>query len=303
MEIGQPEISIAEGAMKTSTTAVINALNTARTSIDAPISYADCFTFTLATGTVLTYTNVDSAIVYNGAIFSATGPLVQGLKYKANVGLEVDKQQIAIAARPTDLIAGSPFLNAIREGAFDGATVQRDRVFLTGLGGTVIGGVMLFHGRIATVDAVGRTSAQITVASDLVILDYDMPRNLYSPTCVHTLYDTGCTLIRATYAAAGVAGNGSTSNLINWTGALSSHAQGSLIWTSGLNANLRVTVKSVVAGISLTLMYPLPSAVIIGDAFNAANGCDHTMGTCQSRFANLANFKGFPFVPAPQIAY
>ena len=37
----------------------------------------------------------------------------------------------AFAARPTDLISGSPVLNAIRQGAFDGATVQRDRVFLS----------------------------------------------------------------------------------------------------------------------------------------------------------------------------
>ena len=109
---------------------------------------------------MLTWTNVDLPVVYNGATFSATGPLVQGLKYKASVGLEVDKQQITIAARPTDLINGAPVLIAIREGAFDGATVQRDRVFLTALGGTVIGGVTLFHGRVSTVDSVGRTQAR-----------------------------------------------------------------------------------------------------------------------------------------------
>ena len=40
-----------------------------------------------------------------------------------------------------------------------------------------------------------------------------------------------------------------------------------------------------------------------GDGFTVAFGCDHTRGTCQSRFANLANFRGFPFVPPPQIAH
>ena len=103
--------------MKTASPALVTYLNTVRSQIDAPICYADCFTFTLATGIVLTYTSFDQPITYNGAIFSATGPLVQGLKYKGSVGLEVDKQQITIAARPTDLIAGSSVLNAIREGA------------------------------------------------------------------------------------------------------------------------------------------------------------------------------------------
>ena len=196
--------------MKATSAPVIAAINAARAALDAPLSFAECFTFTLATGTALTWTNVDQPVTYNGSTFSCTGPLVQGLKYKASVGLEVDKQQIVNAARPTDLLAGAPVLTAIREGAFDGAVVQRDRVFLTAIGGTVIGGVTMFHGRVATVDNVGRTQAQITVASDLVVLDYDMPRNLFSPGCVHTLYDSGCSLVRAAYAASGTAAAGST---------------------------------------------------------------------------------------------
>ena len=289
--------------MKSTTSAVLAAIAAARGAVDAPLSFAECFTFTLATGTALTWTNVDEPVTYNGATFSSTGPLVQGLKYKASVGLEVDKQQITISARPTDLIAGNPALQAIREGAFDGATVQRDRVFLTAIGGTVIGGVTLFHGRVSTVDNVGRTSAQLTVASDLVILDYDMPRNLYAATCSHTLYDSGCGVIRGTYSATGTVGVGSTPTTILTGAAAAGHAQGSIVFTSGANANLRATVKSVSPGYSLTLMYPLPAPPATGDGFTVAFGCDHTRGTCQSKFNNLANFRGFPFVPPPQIAY
>ncbi len=289
--------------MKSTTSAVLAAIAAARGAVDAPLSFAECFTFTLATGTALTWTNVDEPVTYNGATFSSTGPLVQGLKYKASVGLEVDKQQITIAARPTDLISGAPALQAIRDGAFDGASVQRDRVFLTAIGGSAIGGVTLFHGRVSTVDQVGRTQAQITVASDLVILDYDMPRNLYSATCVHTLYDSGCGVIRGTYSASGTVGSGSSASLINTSAAALGHAQGSLVFTSGVNANVKATVKSVVNGTSLTLMYPLPAPPGVGDAFNVAFGCDHTRGTCQAKFANLANFRGFPFIPPPQIAY
>ena len=289
--------------MKSTTSPVIAALNAARGAFDAPIVFAECFTFTLSTGTVLAWTNVDLPVTYNGVTFSASGPLVQGLKYKSSVGLEVDKQQITIAARPTDLISGAPALQAIRDGAFDGASVQRDRVFLTAIGGSAIGGVTLFHGRVSTVDQVGRTQAQITVASDLVILDYDMPRNLYSATCVHTLYDSGCGVIRGTYSASGTVGSGSSASLINTSAAALGHAQGSLVFTSGVNANVKATVKSVVNGTSLTLMYPLPAPPGVGDAFNVAFGCDHTRGTCQAKFANLANFRGFPFIPPPQIAY
>jgi uncharacterized phage protein (TIGR02218 family) len=289
--------------MKTASSVLVAFLDAARSNPDAAIAFADCFTFTLSTGTILTYTNIDQPVVYNGAIFSASGPLVQGLKYKASVGLEVDKQQISPAARPTDLIDGALFLEAIRDGAFDGATVRRDRVFMSGPGGAVVGGVTLFQGRVSTVDQVGRTRATITVASDLVVLDYDMPRNLYSPTCLHTLYDTGCGVVQGTYAASGTVGAGSSASVINFSGALAMNAQGSIVFISGVNANVRATVKSAVAGTSLTLMYPLPSPPATGDAFTVYAGCDHTRATCQSRFSNLANFRGFPFVPPPQIAY
>jgi uncharacterized phage protein (TIGR02218 family) len=289
--------------MKQTTAAVTNLINAARAAPDAPIAFAECFTFITTTGTQYTWTNVDYPISYNGSTFLANGPLVSGLKYKGSVGLEVDKQQITIAARPTDLINGAPFLLALRDGAFDGAPVYRDRVFLTAPNGSVVGSVRLFQGRVSTVDNVGRTQATLTVASDLVILDYDMPRNLFSPTCLHVLYDAGCGVIRGTYSISGTAGAGSTSNTINFSGARAGDAQGSLVFTSGANANVRATVKSVNVGVAYNLMYPLPFAPATGDAFACAFGCDHTQATCQSKFNNLANFRGFPYVPPPELAY
>ncbi len=289
--------------MKATSSAVTNLINAARAAPDVPIAFAECFTFTTTTGTVYAWTNVDYPVTYNGLTFLCTGPLVAGLKYKATVGLDVDTQQMTIAARPTDLINGAPFLVALRDGAFDSAEVVRHRVFLTEPAGSVIGGVILFQGRISTVDNVGRTRATVTVASDLVILQYEMPRNLWSPTCVQTLYDVGCGIPRGTFAANGTANPGSTSNRVLTTVAAAQHAQGSLVWTSGANANARATVKSVTVGAALNLMYPLPFAPTAGDTFTVHAGCDHTQATCQGRFNNVSNFRGFPYVPPPQMAY
>ncbi len=289
--------------MKATTAAVIDLINAARAAPDAPIAFAECFTFITTTGAQYTWTTVDYPVTYNGYTFSASGPLVSGLKYKGSVGLEVDKQQITIAARPTDTINGAPFLIALRNGAFDGAPVYRDRVFLAEPMGSVVGGVRMFQGRVSTVESVGRTQAVLTIASDLVILDYDMPRNLFSPTCLHTLYDTGCGVIRGTYSVNGTAGAGSTSSEILFSGALAEHAQGSLVWTSGANANVRQTIRQVAVGSGLYPLYPSPFAPTPGDAFTVAAGCDHTQATCQSRFSNLPNFRGFPYVPPPQMAY
>jgi uncharacterized phage protein (TIGR02218 family) len=47
---------------------------------------------------------------------------------------------------------------------------------------------------------------------------------------------------------------------------------------------------------------PLQSPPAAGDTFTVYFGCDHTPGTCRSKFNNLANFRGFPYVPPPQMA-
>ena len=184
--------------MKPASSALVTYLNNARANPDMPLIMADIFTFTMLSGTILCYTNVDVTFTYNGNTYLANSILVDGLKYKASVGLEVDQQQITVAALSTDTITGgAPFLQALRDGSFDGCEIERDRVFFSDvIGGTAIGSVTLFKGRLGVIDEIGRTSAKLTVNSDLVLLDIDMPRNVYQPTCLHTLYDSGCTLVQ-----------------------------------------------------------------------------------------------------------
>ena len=290
--------------MKPTSSALISYLNDARGSPDVALLMADAFAFTLRSGLMLCYTNVDVTFSYGGQTYLANSVLVDGLKYRAAVGLEVDQQQITVAARASDTItSGAPFLQALRDGSFDGAEIVRYRIFFSDrIGGTAIGSVLLFKGRLGVIDEIGRSSAKLTVNSDLVLLDIDMPRNVYQPTCLHTLYDSGCTLTKNAYGTNGTVASGSTASVINWSGASADFQQGSITFTSGVNAGVTATVGSVVAATSMTLLYPLESVPAAGDGFTVYYGCDHTPGTCQSKFGNLANFRGFPYVPPPQMA-
>ena len=288
--------------MRTASPALVAFLATLRTQKDAPVLMADCYTLTLRTGAVLTYTSADVPIVLNGATYLANSLLIDGLQYRCSVGLDVDKQQVTIAARPTDTIGGIPFLQAIRNGVLDGCEVQRDRAFLTAWGTAPVGSVTLFKGRVSTVDSVGRTTAQITVASDLVLLDIDMPRNLYQPTCNHVLFDSGCGLIKNAWGSAGTVGDGATSLSVPWSGSSNAFAQGTITFTSGANTGVTANIKTATAS-ALTLSYPLPNVPAAGDGFTAYQGCDHTLATCTAKFANAGNFRGFPFVPVPETAF
>lgn len=287
--------------MKAASPALVSYINAVRARRDAPLLMADCFTLSLLSGLVLTYTNADVPIALNGYTYAANSVLVDGLNYKCAVGLDVDQQKITISARPSDTIGGVPFLQALRNGVFDGCEIMRERAFLTAWNAPPLGSVLLFKGRVATIDALGRTSAEITVNSDLVLLDIQIPRNLYSPACVHVLYDSGCGLVKNVFGANGTVGSGTTNVSIAWSGASAAYAQGTVLFTSGVNAGVSANVKSA-SSTALTLAYPLLNAPAVGDTFTAYQGCDHSMATCKAKFNNLANFRGFPFIPPPTYA-
>lgn len=287
--------------MRAASPALTSLLNELRAQPDAQILMADCYTFTLRTGLILTYTSADVPIALNGYTYLANSILVDGLQFKCTAGLDVDQQQITICAKPTDTIGGVPFLEALRNGVFDGCEIQREKAFLTSWNAALAGSVILFKGRMGAIGNVGRTTAEITVNSDLVLLQINMPRNLYSPQCVHVLYDSGCGLVKSAFGAAGTVGSGSTSTVINWSSASSVYTQGTVLFSSGVNAGVSANIKSARSG-TLLLSAALPNVPSTGDAFTAYQGCAHTLSSCQSQFNNQVNFRGFPFIPPPTAA-
>ena len=68
-----------------------------------------------------------------------------------------------------------------------------------------------------------------------------MPRNLYSPACVHVLFDFGCGLVKNVYGANGTVGAGTSYLSIAWSGASAAYTQGTIVFTSGVNAGVSAT--------------------------------------------------------------
>ncbi len=290
--------------MKAAPAAVIAALAGNR-----QLAFADCFTLTLADGTIGRFTNAQYTVVVpqSGApasVFVAGDILIDGLKLKQTCGIDIDEQTLDIAFKPTSTIAGLSWPIAVREGRFDGATFERARAVLTAPGGAVIGGavVVTFHGLVATIDNIGRLTCRMTVKSMLNKLAIDMPQEIWQPSCLNTLYDGKCTLSKAANSAAGSVGAGMTFTFIPWSGSAQDiYNQGTITFESGPNVGVSRTVRqSTPAG--LYLQRPLDYLPAVGDGFAVYHGCDKTMTTCQSRFNNLTNFRGFPFVPPPELS-
>lgn len=271
---------------------------------------ANLYTFTLLTGEVFRWTDAGRDLVSGGNTFSSSGPQWQRDTVAIAAGTEVSSITLTVADGGTSIGIGSlTVLQSIAQGAFDGADVRIEAAFMASFGDTAtMGTIILFAGRLATISNCNRSSAQMEIRSYLEYFDTQLPRNLYQPGCLHTLYDAGCTLSRSSFQATGAVAEGSTSVTILASAALGQsdgyYALGILTFTSGANSGLSYAVKAYTAAGNgtLTLDRPTLQPVVAGDAFTVSAGCDKTLATCTARFANAANFAGQPFVPAAEAA-
>ena len=203
------------------------------------------------------------------------------------------------------LVNGQAFLSACRQGVFDGAAVTLFRAFWAGGGGfqnpiKPVGVVQMFAGHVSQVQS-GRSVATFQVNDNLDLLNIQLPRVIYQGGCVNTLYDTACTLSANNFNEAGATVTGSSANLINatLTGATGIYDQGKITYTSGANNGISRSIKQYVKGTpgTIALLSPFPNIPAPGDAFNIFQGCNKLQSTCVTKFNNLVNFRGFPYIP------
>ena len=277
---------------------------------------ADLLTINMVNGSSLYYCNWDTDLVVGGVTYLSGDAQFSRTKSGCKTGINVDTMTVTLYAQPNNLILGAPVMEQIRNGLLDAAQVKVDRCFMpvNEPGNTSAGTVSIFSGRLTTAKA-GRSEAELTVANELVLLNVQMPRNLYQPTCIQALFDddmlaqglppTGCKLIKASYANF-LTVTGVTSASVFNTGATQADGYfslGYLTFQSGENDGYTRAVQAYLnASGNFELTSPLPFTPSIGDTLTASPGCDHTQATCSTKFGNIVNFKGFPYVPNPTLA-
>ncbi|WP_439891607.1 DUF2163 domain-containing protein [Ralstonia sp. 25C] len=83
---------------------------------------------------------------------------------------------------------------------------------------------------------------------------------------------------------------------ISYTYSIGYFAYGTVTFLTGANAGYSTEVKSFAPGV-VTVALPFPFPVSAGDTYTIVAGCDRTFGTCKTRFNNVVNFRGEPYVP------
>jgi len=274
--------------MKTASTDLINLLKTNE------FLMADLYTFTLRDNTVYRYTNYDIDLTWGGNKYLKKGLLIQRSGVSIVTGIQVDSLNIKINAGDDSFYNDVNFFKLLANGGLDGATLQLKRLFFTDPLSPV-GDVWIFSGRVSEV-ATTRFEANITINSDLELLNIQMPKNLYQPSCIHAVYDTGCAASK-NYVNLIVL-NGGSNRIINANIPQSAgwFNEGIIEFLSGANAGVTRTIKTHLTNqIEVTLT--LPNVVQAGDTFRLLAGCDRTMTTCKAKFNNLSNYRGYPYLP------
>ena len=281
--------------MKTASGALLSLINGSQQFV-----MADLYTITLVGGSVLRYTDADIAIAWNANTFLSV-PISRSA-VREIIGTEVDTLDMTLFFGVNDLILGLPYPRFVQNGGFDGATVQLEKAFLSDWATAPVGTIIRFTGRISDAKP-SRSQIDLTVKSYLELLNIQMPRNLYQPSCQHALFDGGCTLNKASFAANTSVSSGSSATqlLCGLVQAAGYFDQGTITFTSGANNGISRTVKSQTAGV-LNLSIGLPAVPSVGDTFMAYPGDDKQLSTCINKFNNKVNFKGFPYVPVPETA-
>jgi uncharacterized phage protein (TIGR02218 family) len=269
---------------------------------------AQLFTITLLNGAVLRYCDGQTDIKFGGNTFSASAAAVGAWK-RGNIltqlGAPSSTMDLEVIADTTALINSVPILTAIQLGLFGGATVKVETLLMATYGDVSNGSIVAFLGEISDIDKVTRSHAKMKVKSLTHRLDRQLPRKLIQPSCPHTLFDSACTLNKASFAVNKILQAGSTQTLLIPSGAFSQadgyFDLGTVLITSGGNNGFTAMVKKHLSG-QLQLNVPLPFQVNAGDTFTAYPGCDKLQSTCLNKFNNLINFGGFPYVPVPETA-
>ncbi len=290
--------------MRAASGGLISALNA-----NAVFLVANCYTITLRGGTIYRWTSCDRDLTVNGNLFTSateggTQPLIKRGDIRHARGTEVQTCQITLSGGQTARIGGISVPLFAHNGGFDGAKVLVEWVPMgpLGWGDTSLGSVVIFEGRVADV-APTTTAVELTVKGLNELLARPMPRAVIMPACINAFGDANCGKNLAALTVTGtITGSASTTGFTasGLTQATGYFNLGTLTMLTGPAAGATRAISGHVYAGAITLVTPLPVAPSVGDTFSITPGCDKQFGTCGTKYSNTNNYRGCPWVPAPE---
>jgi len=253
-----------------------------------------CWRIARADGVTFGFTDHDRTLAFDGTDFEPESGLTAS-EVRSGSDLSVDAQD-AEGVLTSDRITETDIL----AGRWDNAEVEVWRVNWADTGQRVL----MRRGAIGQIRR-GRLAFVAEVRSLAHVLGQTVGRT-FQATCDAALGDARCgvDLDDAACKSTGAVIDLLRDRAFTASGlggfALGWFTFGTVEWTSGANAGRRAEViaHDLTDGIAvLTLLEAPVRSIAGGDAFTIRAGCDKRIETCSAKFANTANFRGFPHIP------
>jgi uncharacterized phage protein (TIGR02218 family) len=259
-----------------------------------------CWRLTRKDGVVSGFTDHDRGLVVDGVAFEPESGF-SASEARDRLGLATDTVDVegalsSLTIREEDIAAGR----------YDGATVE---TFLVNWMDPSRFALL----RTATIGKITRSDQRFAAELESLAQALDQPQGRYvRRTCDAELGDQRCGFATSQSGFHGTgsvllvdaAGMISVSGLAGFESGWFSH--GLLTWQSGANAGRSERIRdhrTTGTQTTLALWHDSGSVPQAGDSFTVVAGCDKTFATCQGKFANVLNFRGFPHLPGNDAGY
>jgi uncharacterized phage protein (TIGR02218 family) len=248
---------------------------------------------TTSSNLVYGFTSHTSDITFNGVLYrSAQGFTPTTIQTSSGLGVDnLDMKGLlaALGIHEKD----------VNDGIFDGASLE---VFLINYADLTMGDLKLRKGFLGNVK-LNRVGFEAEVRGLMERFQRTI-LEVYTPGCRADLGDARCTVNLASFTVTGSITsftNRRTFRDTTRTEADGYFMGGLLTWTSGDNNGLKMEVKRYTSATDeFELCLPMRNALVVGDTYSVFAGCDKQWETCKTKFNNIVNFRGEPFVPQEQ---
>ena len=238
-------------------------------------------------GVALGFTSHDRDLWFDGVLHRAAPGMVPSA-IRRSADFEPDSAEVEGALSHAAISAED-----LGNGRYDGAAVLIGVVDWDSLERHVI-----YRGSIGTVaEEAGAFTAALASRKAELARD-PVPRT--SPSCRAAFCGPGCTLSAARFThEARLASWDSAGNAAVLAGAPAPAllVGGTLRWLDGPLAGFALGIVGVTGAGGVVLDTPLDAAPPAGSRALVRQGCNRTLETCVSRFANAVNFQGEPYLP------
>jgi uncharacterized phage protein (TIGR02218 family) len=253
-----------------------------------------CWRILRRDGLVQGFTDHDETVAFDGVTYEAASGIAAS-EVQSALGLAVDNLNVQGALSSSGIDEA-----ALAAGLYDNAAIEIWRVNWSAPAQRVL----MRKGTLGEVKR-GTLGFAAEIRGLAQALNHPVG-HAFGYSCDADLGDARCTIDRddAAYRGSGTVASALDARRFTATGldgfANGWFAQGLITWSSGANSGRSMDVKRhavSVSAVTIELWRPMSETIAPGDSFAITAGCDKQFATCKAKFANQANYRGFPYMP------